>query len=178
MLRLVLKVARRAKAAVGIGDAVALAAQGYRRDTMDVDAFFHYADRQRVLRALQLLAGSDYKIESLDTSHWVAVPVGADPDERIDLLFATGDPEESAIESAQPKSYRGVVGPMIPVEWIVVCKYLAERDDAKDWLDIYALHQRGLFEIRDIVRRLTQMGQANDAKRFVAFMANLKNLKK
>ena len=83
-----------------------------------------------------------------------------------------------AIEFAQPKSYRGVIGPMIPIKWIVISKYLAERDDAKDWLDIYALHQRGLFDITDITRRLIQMGQAGNAKRFVAFMNNLKNMKK
>lgn len=178
MLRLIVRVARRAKVKFGIGGGVAVAAHGYRRDTMDVDAFFHYEDRQKVLRAFRLLVGTTYALEPLDASHWIAIPPGAEPDERIDLLFATGDPEESAIELSKMGTYRGVQAPMFPVDWLIVTKYLADRDDPKDWLDIYALHQRGAFAVKDIVKKLRQMRLAADAAEFPHFLDRLSNLKK
>lgn len=176
MLRLVLAVAKRAKVKVAIGGGVAVAARGYRRDTMDVDAFFHYEDQQKVLRALNVLAG-DFRLEKLDSSHWIAVPPGAEPDERIDFLFATGDPEESAIEMATTADCRGVPAPTFTTEWLVVTKFLTERGDAKDMLDIWALHQRGAFDVKDIVKRLRQMGLSEDARKFPALIETLQNLK-
>ena len=128
-----------------------------------------------MLRALRAVAG-DYAVEELDPSHWIAVPPGAEPDERVDLLFATGDPEESAIELAVRKKCGSVLAPVFPVDILVACKFLAERDDAKDWLDIYALHRRGAYDIRDVVRRLRQMGLREDGERFVAFMASLEEM--
>jgi hypothetical protein len=142
-----------------------------------VDAFFHYEDRQKVLRALQRLAGDAYTLEPLNESQWIAVPTGANPDERIDLLFATGDPEESAIEMATKKRYKTVEAPMFSVVWLVVTKYLAERDDVKDMLDIYALNQRGAFDISAVVQRLKQMGFVKQAAVFPGFMQRLAKLR-
>ncbi len=176
MLRLVVDVAKQAKVKMAIGGGVAIAARGYRRDTMDVDAFFHYEDQQKVLRALNVLA-ADYALEKLDPSHWIAVPPGAEPDERIDLLFASGDPEESAIEMATKADCLGVVAPTFTTEWLVVSKFLAERGEAKDVLDIWALYQRGAFDVKDVVKRLRQMGLREDAKKFPAFIEKIQNLK-
>lgn len=178
MLRLVVRVAKRAKVKFGIGGGVAVAAHSYRRDTADVDAFFHYEDRQSVLRALRLVAGTTYTVEQLDASHWIAVPPGAEPDERIDLQFATGGPENSAIEMSKPGIYRGVTAPVFPVDWLIITKYLADRNDPKDWLDIYALHQRGAFDISSISKKLRLMGNAYDAFEFPQFMQRLVDLKK
>jgi len=178
MLRLVLAVGKRARVRFAVGGGLAVAARGFRRDTMDVDAFFHAEDRLRVLRALQQVAGDDYRVESFAPSHWIAQPRGADPDERVDLLFATADPEESAIEMATEAVCAGVKAPTFTTEWLVVCKFLAERDDAKDALDIWALHQRGAFDPKDVSRRLRQMGLGEDARRFPAFLERMKNLKK
>lgn len=177
MVRLVKAIAKKAKVKVAIGGGVAVASRGYRRDTMDVDAFFHYADKQKVLRALNQLA-PEYTVESLNEAHWIAVPPDAEEDEKIDLLFSTGDPEESAIEMATVSRYQGTDAPTFTVEWIVVSKFLAEREDAKDALDIWALYQRGAFDVGDIVKRLRQMGMQKDADRFPVFIEKLKNLKK
>src|SRR5271165_2451141 len=84
MLRLVLAVAKKAKVKMAIGGGVAVASRGYRLDTMDVDAFFHDKDRQKVLRALYQLA-PEYTVESFGPSHWIAVPPDAEQDERIDF---------------------------------------------------------------------------------------------
>jgi hypothetical protein len=177
MLRLVLAVAKKAKVKMAIGGGIAVASRGYRRDTMDVDAFFHEEDRQKVIRATRQLV-EDYEIESLDVSHWIVVPPDAEVDERIDLLFTNSDPEESAIEMATRAVYQGIAAPMFTVEWIVVSKFLAEREDAKDSLDIWALYQRGMFDVKDIVKRLRQMGMREDAAKFPVFIEKLKNLKK
>ena len=175
MLRLILRTARKAGVKISIGGGLAVNAHGFRRETDDVDAFFHYADQRKVLRALARLA-PDHVIEQIDPSQWMAVPPGAEANERIDLLFASGDPEESAIEMSEPGRYHGIEAPMFTAVWLVVSKYLAEREEAKDILDIYTLHKRGAFEVRDIVARLRQMGMDADAERFPRFMASLEEL--
>ena len=176
MLRFILEVAEKAGVKVAIGGGIAVNAHGYRRDTADVDAFFHYPDQRKVLRQLNEQLGEDFVLEEFDPSHWIVAAVGAPPDERIDLLFAIGDPEESAIEMATPKKYRGIAAPVFPVDMLVISKFLAERDDAKDSLDIYELHRKGAFEISSVSKRLRQMGFDEDAQRFPEFMAYLQGL--
>jgi len=175
MLRLILKASKKAGVKMAIGGGLAANAHGFRRETDDVDAFFHYADQRKILRALDKLA-PDYVIEQIDPSQWMAVPPGAEANERIDLLFASGDPEESAIEMSEPGRYHGIEAPMFAVDWLVVSKYLAEREEAKDILDIYTLHKRGAFDVEDIVTRLRQMGMEADAERFPGFMSSLEEL--
>ncbi len=177
MLQLITRVAQKARVKMAIGGGIAIQTYGYKRETSDVDAFFHYKDRLKVLRALQQMA-KDYVIEELDQSHWVAIPIGSPPDERIDLLFASGDPEESSIELAEKRSYNGVVAPVFPIDLLIISKFLAEREDAKDWLDIYTLYKRGAFDPKQIVKRLTQMDQKEDAKRFLEFLDYLNMIAK
>ena len=175
MLRLILAVARKAGVKMAVGGGLAVNAHGFRRETDDVDAFFHYADQHKVLRALNKLAPG-FVIEEIDPSQWMAVPPGAEANERIDLLFTSGDPEESAIEMSERKSYHGIEAPMFPVDLLVTSKFLSDRNEIKDVLDIYTLHQRGAFDIEEIESRLLQMGFAEDARRFRNFMASLENL--
>jgi hypothetical protein len=175
MLRLILRAAKKAGVKMAIGGGLAANAHGFRRETDDVDAFFHYDDQRKVLRALSKLAPG-FVIEQIDPSQWIAVPPGAEANQRIDLLFASGDPEESAIEMSEPGRYHGIEAPMFAADWLVVSKYLAEREEAKDILDIYTLHKRGAFEINEIVGRLRQMGMDEDAERFPRFMSSLGEL--
>jgi hypothetical protein len=175
MLALVIQAARQAGVAMGIGGGIAVHAHGYRRETADVDAFFHDGDQQSVIRALRQLA-PDYTIERLDRSQWIAVPPHAGPDERIDLLFALGDPEESAIEMAAIQSYQGLDAPIFPIDLLIVSKYLAERRDPKDALDILALYQRGAYDVEQVQHRLQQMGLAKEAKAFPLFLKQLAQL--
>jgi hypothetical protein len=170
MLRLILAVAKKAGVKIAIGGGLAVNAHGFRRETDDVDAFFHYDDQRKVLRSLNQLA-PDYFVEQIDPSQWMAIPPGAEPNERIDLLFASGDPEESAIEMTEPRNYHGIEAPVFPADLLVISKFLAERDEAKDVMDIYTLHKRGAFDIETIIMRLHQMGLDEDAKRFPEFMA-------
>jgi hypothetical protein len=175
MLRLVLSVAGDADVRMSIGGGLAVNAHGFRRETDDVDAFFHFADRRKVLRSLNRLA-PDHTVEQLDPSHWIAVPPGCGIGERIDLMFATGDPEESAIEMSMQKRYHGTEAPVFPCDMLVICKFLADRDEAKDVLDILTLHRNGAFDIPEITLRLRQMGLEDDAVRFPEFMRELDEL--
>ena len=127
LLRYILDVSKRAEVPISIGGGIAVNAHGYRRDTADVDAFFHRADRQKVVRAIQNMStdSSSLMLEEIDPSHWILVPEGNSPDERIDLMFATGDPEKSAIEMAVTKTYHGIAIPVFPIELLVAAKYLA-----------------------------------------------------
>lgn len=68
MLRVAVKTARKARVKMGIGGGLAVAAHGYRRNTDDVDAFFHYNDRRKVLAAIRQVAPK-YTIESLHDAH-------------------------------------------------------------------------------------------------------------
>jgi hypothetical protein len=173
MLTLVLAVAKKADVKVAIGGGLAVNAHGFRRETADVDAFFHYNDQHKVLRALNQLA-SDYHLEQLHPSQWISIPPGAEPDERIDLLFASGDPEESAIEMSEMRNCLGIPTPVFPIDLLVISKFLADRDDTRDLLDILTLHRRGAFDIEEITLKLHQMGLEEDAVRFQDQMKLLK----
>jgi hypothetical protein len=176
LLQLAIKISQVAGVKMAVGGGVAVNAYGYKRETSDVDAFFHFGDRKQVLRAVNVLLGDDFILEELDPAHWIVVGVGSPPDVRIDLLFATGDPEESAIEMAVPKQFRGVEVLVFPVDLLVISKFLAERDDAKDALDIYSLLRRGAASVELVVLRLKQMGQDEDAVRFASFVEYLQAL--
>lgn len=176
LIGLVNQISEEAGVKTAIGGGIAVNAYGYRRETADVDAFFHFEDQKKILKTVNQHLGNDLILEELDPSHWTLTPVGSPPDERIDLLFAIGDPEESAIEMAVVKNYRGLPVWVFPVDLLVISKFLAERDDAKDALDIYTLIKRGAVEVDLVVERLRQMGLDEDAKRFVSFVNYLQGL--
>jgi hypothetical protein len=180
LLKYILDVAKLAGANVSIGGDIAVNAHGYRRDTADVDAFFHRADRQKILRTIQKMSGnsSSLALEEIDPSHWILIPEGNPPDERIDLMFATGDPEKSAIEMAVTKTYQGLSIPVFPVELLVAAKYLAGREDPKDALDIYSLWRRGAYDVETVKLLLQQMGWSEDAEKLPELLEYLDHLPK
>lgn len=148
MLRLLKRVAEDAGVKMAIGGGVAVFVHGVRRETQDVDAFFHREDKIAVLRTLRALVPPDTLIESFAGSHYVVIPPDAEPGERIDLLFALGDPEESAIETAELRKYLGVEIPVFPVEYLILSKlYALDREEARDYLDIYGLYAAGAYDI-------------------------------
>lgn len=165
MLTLILAVAKKAGVKMAIGGGLAVSAYGFRRETSDVDAFFHYTDQHKVLRALNQLA-NDYQLVEMHPSQWFALPPGAEPDERIDLLFASSDPEESAIEMSKIRNCLGISTPVFPIDLLVISKFLADREDPRDLLDILTLHRRGAFDVEEVMLRLRQMGLEEDAIRF------------
>ena len=176
LVELAERIAKAAGVKMAVGGGVAVCAHGYRRDTADVDAFFHYEDQKKILKAANQLLGDDFILEELDPSHWTVTAIDSPPDERIDLLFAIGDPEESAVEMAVLKIYQGIRIPVFPVDLLVISKFLAERDDAKDSLDIYELIRRGAVDVDQVVLRLKQMGLEEDATRFAGFVEYLQQL--
>lgn len=176
LIELTNKIAKLAGVNRAVGGGVAVFTHGYRRDTADVDVFFHYSDQKKVLHAANQILDESFILEELAPSHWTITHESSPPDERIDLLFATGDPEESAIEMAIPKTYRGVSTMIFPVDLLVVSKFLTERDDPKDSLDIYSLLRRGAVTVDDVVLRLRQMGLDADVERFMNFVKYLEEL--
>lgn len=176
MLDFVLGVADRAGVKTAIGGGVAVAAHGYRRDTSDVDAFFHDADRGRVTREVRVSAGPRDLLEELDPSHWILLPEGNPPDERVDLMFATGDPEESAIEMRVLLPYHGATIPVFPVDLLVAAKFLAGREDPRDALDVFSLYRRGAYDVSEVQERLRQMGFDDDAVAFPKLIDYLEKL--
>ena len=176
LIEIIIAITERAGVKFAVGGGVAVFTYGYRRDTADVDAFFHYGDREKILRAANQILDSSFVLEELDPSHWTITHEDSPPDERVDLLFATGDPEESAVEMAVPRTYHKTPVMVFPVDLLVVSKFLAERDDAKDSLDIYSLLRRGAVTSEDVVLRLRQMGMGEDAERFKDFVTYLKEL--
>jgi len=176
MLRFVLGIADRTAVRTAIGGGIAVAAHGYRRDTADVDAFFHDNDRSKILKEIRRSIGPDDVLDELDPSHFILIPEGNPPDERIDLMFAIGDPEESAIELSVLKSYHNLIVPVFPVDLLVVAKFLAGREDPKDALDILSLFRRDTYEVKGIQNRLRQMGFDEDAEAFPKLIEYLSNL--
>lgn len=179
LLRMILDVAQRAGTQVAIGGGIAVNTWGYRRETSDIDAFFHDSDRKKVLRELHESLPESFVLEQLDRSHLIVVPEGNSPDERLDILFAVGDPEESAIEMAVTRQYHNVATPVFPADMLIVCKFLAERGEVKDALDIHQLLSRGVCTVEEIQVRLRQLGLPEDADvRFPELVAYLENIPK
>lgn len=176
LIELVLEIAEKAGAKVGIGGGIAVNSWGYRRETADVDAFFHDRDRKKILETLHALLPANFILEKLDSSHWMIVPEDNSPDQRIDLLFANGDPEESAIEMAVTRRYHEISIPVFPVDLLVTSKFLADRDEPRDLLDILTLLQHGSYQIKDIENRLLQMGLSDEAQRFPKLIEYLQNI--
>lgn len=176
LLKYVVEISARAGVPMAIGGGLAVCAHGYRRNTSDVDAFFHARDRQKVVREIRRTFGDNDLLEELDASHWIFVPAGNTPDERVDLRFASGDPEESAIETSVVKNYQDVSIPVFAVDMLVATKYLAGREDPKDALDIYALWRRGTYDPSDVQTRLVQMGFKQDAADFPKLLEYLDHL--
>lgn len=176
LVEYVTTIAHAAGVKMAVGGGVAVAAHGYKRNTADVDAFFHASDRVKVLRKIQESLCDGDVLEELDPAHWILVPAGNSPDERLDLMFATGDPEESAVEMSVLKKYHGVLVPVFPIDLLVATKYLAGREDPKDALDIYALWRRGTYDVPEVQERLRQMGCDEDAQGFADLLTFLGNL--
>jgi hypothetical protein len=176
MLKFVLAVAERVGVKTAIGGGVAVAALGYRRDTSDVDAFFHDADRPKIIREVRCSTNPDDVLDELDPSHWILIPSGNSADERIDLMFAIGDPEESAVEMGELRHYHGMTVPVFPADLLVASKFLAGREDPKDALDVVELLRRGAYEVAGVQARLLQMGFDEDAEAFPKLIEYLAKL--
>ena len=64
---------------IAIGGGIAVNSHGYRRDTADVNAFFHLPDQRKVLRQLNDQLGDNFVLEEFDPSHWIVAAVVLPP---------------------------------------------------------------------------------------------------
>ena len=74
------------------------------------------------------------------------------------------------------RRYRKTDVTVFPIDLLVISKFLASRDDAKDALDIYALLKRGAIDVGQVTTRFRQMGLDEDAARFESFVTFLAQL--
>ncbi len=135
-----------------IGGGLAVHAHGHRRETRDVDAFFHLDDADRVARALRK-AGFELDWVFDDVHLMAFVPgLSRDPRERVDVLFSRDEPELSAIDGPVEAEVEGERFPAFPVELLVVSKLYSDR--LQDLADVEALHRLGAFDPEEVRRLL------------------------
>lgn len=146
------KAVKTARLVYGVGGATAMAEYGYSRFTKDVDVFVLESGRAPLMTALRN-AGLEIFVVA-DPSHYAAkIPGDPDSEQRIDILVAWGEPEESAIEHAR----LGKLGLKVFLpDLLAMVKFYAYDDsgDAKHLADLIAMHRRGIFDaklVRDLV---------------------------
>src|SRR5438034_468676 len=107
---------RWAKIDFAVIGAVALGARGHRRFTEDVDLLVDPAERRQALEVLNSLgisrAGGFY-------DQYLTQLKDKKTGAGVDLLFAVGDPEESARAEATSISVEGVKAPTAQAEYLV-----------------------------------------------------------
>lgn len=149
-----------------VGGAFAMAAHGYTRETSDIDLFIGDDAREPLLAALR--ARGVAVDEVLEDIHYAAIPDRRDPEQRIDLLFPSSEPDVSALMAARPASVLRRRVPVWPLHLIVAAKLMSSR--AKDAHDIVELHKRGLIDAGRVLDALQDMGEPAAIKRLQALV--------
>jgi hypothetical protein len=144
---------RDAKIDFAIIGAVALGARGHRRFTKDVDLLIDPENRRQALEVLRhvgiLRAGGFY-----DT--YLAQLQDQKTGAGVDLLFAVGDPEESARVEATSISVEGVRAPTAQAEYLVWLYMLSDR--AQHTADAVELIAKGKVRIPQLYKLLRLAG--------------------
>lgn len=144
---------RVAKINFAIIGAVALGARGHRRFTKDVDLLVDPEKRRRALEVLSsigiLRAGGFYDEYLTQLQDKLT---GAE----VDLLFAVGDPEESARVAATSIDVEGVKAPTAQAEYLVWLYLLSDR--AQHMADAVELIVKGKVKISRLYKLLRLAG--------------------
>jgi hypothetical protein len=150
---LTVRTLRAAKIDFAIIGAVALGARGYRRFTADVDLLIDPAKRRETLAALNHVgifrAGGFYD-EFLTQLQDKKTGAG------VDLMFAMGDPEESARAEATSIRVEGVRAPTVQAEYLVWLYLLSDR--AQHTADAVELIANGKVRIPRLYKLLRLAG--------------------
>lgn len=136
-----------------VGGAFAMGAHGYTRATRDIDLFIGDDVREDLLAALR--ARGVAVEEVVEDIHYAAIPDRRDPEERVDLLFPSSEPDVSALMAARPAKVLDRQVPVWPLHYIVANKLLSERD--KDAQDLGELRKRGLIDAPRVLEVLQEM---------------------
>ena len=130
--------------------AVALGARGHRRFTEDVDLLVDPAERPRALEALRRVGisrGGGFYDEYLTQLQDKKTGAG------VDLLFAVGDPEESARAGATSISVEGVKAPTAQAEYLVWLYLLSDRaQHAADAIELIAKKKVSIPRLYKLLR--------------------------
>lgn len=140
-----------------IGGAVAMAAHGFERATMDIDLFIGDDVREEFLARLEQ-RGLDAE-PLFEPSHYSLVPDRAVEDVRVDLLFPASAPETLAIMAARRENVAGKELPVWPLEHIAAAKFMTDPHidpvrARKDAADLEELRVRGMLDVARIERVL------------------------
>ena len=152
-----------------VGGALAMAAHGYERQTSDLDVFARFKDRGAVLRALR---EQGLEVEPLFGGvHYIAYdPAHRDPRIRIDVLVPQEQPFLSALRRPVRAEIAGREMNVFPLVALVAAK--AQSDRPEDHGDVAAMHERGMFNPKEVARRIESYDPA-EAKRFARLMARI-----
>lgn len=138
--------------AYAICGSTAMAAQGYRRETDDVDLFVLAEALNTLMCRLQ---EQDLEVFAIaEPSHFAAkLPGDPDPDRRIDVLVPYSEPELTAVEYPV---YIGALRYVRPV-MLAMAKFYAYEDsnDMRQAADVQAMYRRGMFDasvVRDMIQ--------------------------
>jgi hypothetical protein len=132
---------------------VALGARGHRRFTKDVDLLVAPEDRRKALEVLRDIGvgrGGGFYDEFLTQLRDKKTGAG------VDLLFAAGDPEESARVEATHINVEGVKAPTAQAEYLVWLYLLSDR--AQHTADAIELIAKGKVRIPQLYKLLRMAG--------------------
>ena len=136
-----------------VGGALAMAGHGYTRETQDIDLFFDPDAGQQVI---EILTKRGLHIEEIAAPyHFAFTPDRSRPDERIDLLFPSSQPDISAVVFPVRRVIDGRELPVWPIEHIVAAKLQAHRP--KDQNDLQALWNLRLFDPRAVAEVVEEL---------------------
>ena len=144
---------RAAKIDFAVIGGVALGARGHRRFTEDVDLLVDPSDRRKALEALHSVGigrGGGFYDEFLTQLRDKKTGAG------VDLLFAVGDPEESARVEATSINVEGVKAPTAQAEYLVWLYLLSDR--AQHTADAIELIAKGKARIPRLYKLLRAAG--------------------
>jgi hypothetical protein len=156
-----MKMAKEVKRPYAVGGALAMAAQGYARQTTDLDAFLLRQDALAWFRAARAQGLSVSPV--FEGHHYFAwMRKHGDPEVRIDLMFPSEEIYLSGVREPKRAKIGDVASVVLPIELVAAAKFTSDRD--KDRLDFDAMLRRGLFEPETAAFLLRAAGDRAEAR--------------
>lgn len=160
-----------AKVPYAVAGGIAVNVHGYVRETKDVDIFLNGEDRNRALRAMR---EAGFVISDVLSPYLYQAFPGervVDPLVRVDLMFPLGDPEISALETAEGATHWGTAFRVVSAEWLAITKFSSDR--LKDQQDLAKLYELGSFD-PDEARRLLSLMERGRVRTWDILMRRFK----
>jgi len=155
-----------------VGGAVAMAAYGYNRATSDIDIFIDPNQLDPVLGAMRAL-GYNVRLVFDETHYEVSSPEldrrRGDREAHADLLFASADPDWSALMAPDLARIYDREISVFPAVLLAAAKFYAGR--VKDELDLVEMLSRGIYNPVEVQAMLRAMQDEEAALAFEAMVA-------